>query len=77
MNGQIWPPLEPKAESCFSPFSPFSSDWFIRKIVQVSKIWHLLNFYCSYGNKNGRQNRLKLEKLPLRTKFNALGDRLF
>ena len=29
---QIWPPLEPKTESCFSPIS---SIWFIRRLAQV------------------------------------------
>ena len=32
IKGLIWPPLEPKAESCFSPIS---FDWFIRRITQV------------------------------------------
>ena len=32
IKGQIWPPLEPKTESCFSPISPY---WFIRRMVQV------------------------------------------
>ena len=30
--GLIWPPLEPKTESCFSSISSF---WFIRRMVQV------------------------------------------
>ena len=32
IKGQIWPPLEPKIESCFSPIS---TNWFIRIMVQV------------------------------------------
>ena len=32
IKGQIWPPLEPKTGSCFSPISP---NWFIRRMVQV------------------------------------------
>ena len=28
----LWPPLEPKTESCFSPISSY---WFIRRIAQV------------------------------------------
>ena len=32
IKGQIWPPLEPKTESCFSSFSPYL---FIIKMVQV------------------------------------------
>ena len=32
IKGQIWPPLEPKTESCFSPISPNS---FIRGMVKV------------------------------------------
>ena len=31
--GLIWPPLEPKTESCFS--SPISSDWFIKRIINM------------------------------------------
>ena len=31
-KGQIWPPLEPKTESCFSPIS---SNLFIRRMAQV------------------------------------------
>ena len=34
IKGLIWPPLEPKNESYFSPIS---SDWFIRRITQVKK----------------------------------------
>ena len=29
-----------------------------------------------YGNQNGRQNRLKIEKLPFKA-FEAFGDRFF
>ena len=32
IKGLIWPPLEPKTESCFSSIS---IDWFIRRITQV------------------------------------------
>ena len=32
IKGQIWPPLEQKTENFFSPFSP---NWFIRRMVQV------------------------------------------
>ena len=32
IKGLIWPPLEPKSESCFSSIS---SDWFMRRITQV------------------------------------------
>ena len=32
IKGIIWPPVEPKSKSCFSPIS---SDWFIRRIAQV------------------------------------------
>ena len=32
IKGQIWPPLEPKTESRFSPISP---NWFIRRMAQV------------------------------------------
>ena len=30
-----------------------------------------------YGNPNGRQNRLKKEKLPFEANFEAFGDRCF
>ena len=32
LKGLIWPPLEPKTESCFTPISSY---WFIRRIAQV------------------------------------------
>ena len=32
LKGLFWPPLEPKTENCFSPFS---FDWFIRRITEV------------------------------------------
>ena len=31
IKGQIWPPWEPKTESCFSPIS---SNWFISRMVE-------------------------------------------
>ena len=34
IKGLIWPPLEPKSESCFSQIS---SGWFIRRITQMSE----------------------------------------
>ena len=68
IKGLYWPPLEPKT-------SPNSFDWFIRMIASV-KVWHLFHFYCCYGNKNGWQNRPKIEKLPFWTKCKAFGDRI-
>ena len=32
------------------------------------------SFTFTAGNKNGRQNRLKIEKLPFWAKFKAFGD---
>ena len=32
IKGRLWPPLEPKTESCFSPISSY---WFIRRMAQV------------------------------------------
>ena len=32
IKGLIWPPLEPKTESCFSPIL---FHWFIRRMTQV------------------------------------------
>ena len=40
------------------------------------KIWHLFKIQRCYGNKNGGQSRLKIEKLPFWTKFKALEDQL-
>ena len=74
IKGLFWPSLEPKTENCFSPIS---FDWFIRRITEVEKIRHLLKLKHCYGNKNGRQNRLKTEKLPFWTKFKAFADRVF
>ena len=31
-------------------------------------------FTSCYGNQNGRQNRLKIEKLPFKANFEAFGD---
>ena len=39
-----------------------ASDWFIRRITQVYNSGINLNFNGCYGHKNGRQNRLKIEK---------------
>ena len=58
IKGLIWPPLEPKTASCFSPIS---SDWFIERITSSVKFWHLFNFYRYYASKKGLQNRLKNE----------------
>ena len=41
------------------------------------KIGHLFKFQRCYGNKNGEQSRLRIEKLPFWTKFTALEDLLF
>ena len=61
IKGLFWPPLEPKTESCFSPISSY---WFIRRIAQVLNSGIYFIFTSCYGNQNGRQNRLKIEKLP-------------
>ena len=68
----IWPPLDPKAESCFSAVS---SNWFIRRMVV--KFWHLFKLNGCYGNKNGLHNRPKIEKLTFWAKFEASLDRFF
>ena len=41
------------------------------------KSWHLFKFNGCYGNKNGRQNRPKIEKLLFSAKFKAFSDRFF
>ena len=61
IKGLFWPPLEPETESCFSPISSY---WFIRRIAQVNKSGIYFTFTGCYGYQNGRQNRLKIEKLP-------------
>ena len=55
IKGLFWPPLEPKTESCFSLISSY---WFIRRIAHLFYFYRLLWCY-----QNGRQNRLKIEKL--------------
>ena len=65
VKGLIWPPLEQNTECCFSPIS---SDWFIIDNPNA-KFWHLFHFYRCYGNTNGRQNKLKIEKSPFWTTF--------
>ena len=70
----IWPPFEPKTENCFSQIYFV---WFIRIMTEVQNLWHLFKSYCCFGNKNGRQNRHKIEKLPFLTKFKAFRDKIF
>ena len=41
IKGKMWPPLEPKTESCFSPIS---SNWFIRRMAQVLNSGIILPF---------------------------------
>ena len=60
IKGVFWPPLEPKPESCFSPISSY---WFVRRKAQVKKSSIYFTFIGCYGNQNGQQNRLKIEKL--------------
>ena len=74
IKGLFWPPLEPKTKKCFSPIS---FDWFIRRITEAKNFGIYFKFYRCYGNKNARQNRLKTEKMPFRTKFKAFGDQFF
>ena len=61
IKGLFWPPLEPKTESCLSPIL---SNWFIRRIAQALNSGIYFTFTSCYGYQNGRQNRLKIEKLP-------------
>ena len=62
IKGLFWPPLEPKTESCFSQISSY---WSIRRIAQVLNSGIYFTFTGCYGNQNGQQNRLKIEKLSL------------
>ena len=61
IKGLFWPPLEQKTEICFSPISSY---WFIRRMAQVYNSGIYFTFTGCYGNQNGRQNGLKIEKLP-------------
>ena len=61
IKGLFWPPLELKTENYFS---------------QSVKFRHLFKFYRCYGDKNGRQNRHKIAKLPFLTIFKAFRDRI-
>ena len=51
-------PLKPKTESCSFTF------FLIGLLEERSSIesFYLFNLYRCYGNKNGRQNMLKIEK---------------
>ena len=71
LRGYFGQPQEPKYEKWFSPIS---SDLFIRRITQVKNSGIYLFCYACYGNKNGPQNRLEIEKSPFWTKFKAFGD---
>ena len=73
IKGLLWPPLEPKIENCFHKFLLIGllEEWL------KCKISHLFKSYRCFGNKNGRQNRLKIEKLSFLAKFNAFRDRIF
>ena len=48
IKGLIWPPLEPKYESCFSPFS---SDRFIRRITQCKTLAFIKNLLVAMVTK--------------------------
>ena len=66
IKGLIWPPLEPKTESCFSSIS---SCWLIRRMVQMLNSGIYFTFTGCYGNQNGRQNGLKIDKLSFKGKI--------
>ena len=74
IKGLIWPPLEPKTESCFSSISSYR---FIRRMVQVLNSGIYINLMVAMVTKNGRQNRPKILKLPFWAKFKAFSDRFF
>ena len=48
IKGQIWPPLEPKTESCFSPIIP---NGFIRRMVQVENSGIYFTFSVAMATK--------------------------
>ena len=65
IKGLIGPALEPKTESCFSPINIQILIGLLEEKKQVENSGiYLRNFYRCYGSKNGRHNRLKIEKLP-------------
>ena len=72
IKGLIWAPLEQKTESYFSSISSY---WFISRMARVENSGIYLKFNACYGNKNGRQNRPKIEKLPFWAKIKAFSDR--
>ena len=58
-------------------FHPISSYQFVRRIARVKNFGMYFTFTGCYGNQNGQQNRLEIEKLPFKAKFEAFGDRFF
>ena len=50
---------------------------YIRRITQVLNLGTYLNFTVTIVTVNGCQSRLKIEKLPFRTNFDALGNQFF
>ena len=49
----FWPPMRSKIKVALPKFLLNS---------QSVELWYLFDFYGCYGNKNGRQNRLKIGK---------------
>ena len=56
IKGLIWPPLEPKSESCFSPIS---FDWFIRRITQCKTLAFIKILMVSMVTKKANKIGLK------------------
>ena len=65
----ILAPLEANTESCFSPFS---SNWFIKRIAHVYNPGIYFTFTVAMVTKMV-ENRPKIEKLPFCSKFEAFG----
>ena len=56
IKGLIWPPLEPKAENCFSQIS---FDWFIRRMTEMYNFGIHLNFTVAMVTKMAYKIGLK------------------
>ena len=67
LRGKFGPLYSQKLKVAFHQFHPIGllEEWF------KCKFWHLFKFNGCYRNKNGHQNRHKIEKLPFWAKFKA------
>ena len=66
----IWPPLKSKLKMAFHPFLPVSLLEECKSLIFISP------YTVSIVAKMATKNRLKIQKLPFSTKFEALGDQV-